>query len=114
MLTRLSPHSFRYARRDKGIKFMRLDPKTRRSLTLVSGLGFSIAFCLGVSIFAGVWLDERFQSRPLFLIVGILFGLFGAGSIIYGLAKPDRSNEAVARPPSTEQLNGDRKDDEAF
>lgn len=76
---------------------MKLDPKTRRSLSLVSGLGFSIAFCLGVSILGGVWLDERLQSRPVFVLGGILFGLFGAGSIIYSLARPRRRNDSLPR-----------------
>ena len=76
---------------------MKLDPKTRHSLSLVSGLGFSIAFCLGVSILGGVWLDERLQSRPVFVLGGILFGLFGAGSIIYSLARPRRRNNSLPR-----------------
>jgi putative Ca2+/H+ antiporter (TMEM165/GDT1 family) len=72
---------------------MRLDPKTRRALSMVSGLGFSIAVCLGGSIWAGVWLDDRFNSRPIFVLAGILFGLFGAGSIMYSLAKPRRDSK---------------------
>lgn len=77
---------------------MRLDPKTRRALSMVSGLGFSIAICLGGSIWAGVWLDDRFNSRPVFVLGGILFGLFGAGSIMYSLAKPRRGRKATPRP----------------
>jgi putative Ca2+/H+ antiporter (TMEM165/GDT1 family) len=82
---------------------MRLDPKTRRSLSLVSGLGFSIALCLGVSILGGVWLDERFQSRPIFVFVGILFGLFGAGSIMYSLARPRSRSKSLPRSENGDQ-----------
>ena len=89
---------------------MRLDPKTRRALSLVSGLGFSIAFCLGVSIFAGVWLDERFHSRPVFVLLGVLFGLFGAGSILYGLTKPDRRDDTGAGQPPGEPRDGEPKE----
>jgi putative Ca2+/H+ antiporter (TMEM165/GDT1 family) len=83
---------------------MRLDPKTRRSLRLVSGLGFSIAFCIGVSILGGVWLDERLQSRPIFVLAGILFGLFGAASIMYSLARP---RSRINSSPRSE--DGDRE-----
>ena len=76
---------------------MRLDPKTRHALSMVTGLGFSIAFCLSVSILAGVWLDDRLHSRPVFVLGGVLFGLFGAGSIIYSLAKPRRRNNSLPR-----------------
>ena len=73
---------------------MRLDPQTRRALTMVSGLGFSIAFCLGVSILGGVWLDDRFHTRPLVILIGIVFGLLGAASVIYELMKPRRRSPA--------------------
>ncbi len=76
---------------------MKLDPKTRRALSLVTGLGFSIAFCLGGSILVGVWLDDRLHSRPVFVLGGVLFGLFGAGSIIYSLAKPRRRDKLSPR-----------------
>jgi ATP synthase protein I len=67
---------------------MRLDPKTLRAMSLVSGLGFSIAVCLIGSILAGHWADDQLHTRPLFLIVGILFGLFGAGAVMYSLLTP--------------------------
>ena len=79
---------------------MRLDPKTRHALSMVTGLGFSIAFCLGVSILAGVWLDDRLHSRPVFVLGGVLLGLFGAGSIIYSLARPRRRNNSLPRSDS--------------
>jgi len=77
---------------------MRFDPKTRRALSLVSGLGFSIAFCLGLSILAGVWIDNRLHTRPVFLLVGILVGFFAAGSILYGLVKPRREDRQPTCP----------------
>jgi uncharacterized membrane protein YedE/YeeE len=67
---------------------MRLDKKTIRALSMVSGLGFSIAVCLGGSILAGYWLDERLHTRHLMVIVGIFAGLFGSSAIIYRLAAP--------------------------
>ena len=77
---------------------MRLDPKTRRALSLVSGLGFSIAFCLGLSMLAGVWMDNRLHTRPVFLLVGILVGFFAVASILYGLVKPTREDRQSTCP----------------
>lgn len=72
---------------------MRLDPKTLRALSLVSGLGFSIAVCLVASVLAGHWLDDQFRTQPLFLIVGILLGLLGVGAMIYSLIGAWKKNE---------------------
>mgnify|MGYP005847793933 CR=1 FL=1 len=84
---------------------MRLDSETRRALAMVSGLGFSIAFCLGASILVGLWLDDRFHSRPLFILLGIGFGLFGAGSIIYGLIRPRQRRPPSPSPPENGKPN---------
>lgn len=74
---------------------MRLDRRTVRALSLISGLGFSIAVCVGGSVLVGFWLDERFHTRPVMVLVGIFVGLFGAASIIYHLAVPDRPTKSV-------------------
>jgi len=82
---------------------MRLDADTRRALATVSGIGFSIALCLGVSIVGGLWLDERLHTRPLFILLGIGFGLFGAASIVYGLVRPERRRAPPASSPEDDQ-----------
>jgi len=65
---------------------MRLDPHTIRAMQAVSGLGCSIAFCLGGSILAGYWADQRLHTRPVLVLVGVLLGFLGSGAIIYNLA----------------------------
>jgi uncharacterized membrane protein YedE/YeeE len=65
---------------------MRLDPGTIRSMQAVSGLGCSIVVCLGGSILAGSWADQRLHTRPILVLVGILIGLIGSAAIIYNLA----------------------------
>jgi ATP synthase protein I len=42
------------------------------------GMGTSVAGCVAVGVFAGVWLDGRAHTSPLFLVVGLLLGLASA------------------------------------
>jgi uncharacterized membrane protein YedE/YeeE len=65
---------------------MKLDPHTMRSMQAVSGLGCSIVVCLGGSILAGSWADQRLHTRPILVLVGILVGFLGSAAIIYNLA----------------------------
>ncbi len=56
-----------------------MDRATLRALALVSGLGFAIAIPLGLFLAGGLWLDGRFGTAPLFMLLGILLGLVAAG-----------------------------------
>jgi len=42
---------------------------------MVGELGFIIAVPLIVTILAGIWLDKKFGTIPLFIIVGILLAI---------------------------------------
>ena len=59
-----------------------MDKSTQRALALVSGLGFAIAVPLAAFTVGGLWLDDRFGTSPLFLLVGIIVGLASAGGLI--------------------------------
>jgi ATP synthase protein I len=41
-------------------------------------MGTSVAGCVAIGVFAGVWLDGRAGTSPLFLIVGLVLGLASA------------------------------------
>ncbi len=41
----------------------------------------------GVGFFAGQWLDSKFETDPLWLIIGIIFGFGAAGVEIAKLVK---------------------------
>ena len=66
---------------------MRLDPATVRALSMVSGIGFSIALSLCGGVALGLFLDRRLGTAPLFLLVGILLGLVIAGYTLYRLTR---------------------------
>jgi F0F1-type ATP synthase assembly protein I len=45
----------------------------------VLGTGLTLAVTVGLFAFAGLWLDERLGTKPLFLLAGVLLGVVGGG-----------------------------------
>lgn len=50
-------------------------------------LGFSIIIPLVIFAFGGRWLDVKFDSSPLFLIIGLLVSLVFTGIAVYRKTK---------------------------
>ena len=47
------------------------------------GMGTSVAGCVAVGVFLGIWLDGRAGTSPLFLVIGLLLGLAAAvGTVV--------------------------------
>lgn len=49
-----------------------------KNLGLVTQIGLLMAIPIFLCVFAGIWLDERFGTSPLFLIILILLGVAAA------------------------------------
>jgi hypothetical protein len=47
------------------------------------GIGWYVALCLLGGAFGGIWLDSRFGTGPLFVLLGIGAGLAIAGFGMY-------------------------------
>ena len=47
------------------------------------GIGWYVALCLLGGVFGGLWLDNRFGTGPLFILLGIGAGLVVAGFGMY-------------------------------
>ncbi|MBU1015005.1 AtpZ/AtpI family protein [Patescibacteria group bacterium] len=58
-----------------------------QALSFAGGLAFFVLVPLGIGLVAGLWLDSKLQSTPLFLLVGSLLGIVGA---TYGLWRKAR------------------------
>ena len=51
-----------------------------------AGLGWYVAVCIVGGTLGGGWLDERVGTSPLFLLLGLLFGLVLAFYGVYQMA----------------------------
>jgi F0F1-type ATP synthase assembly protein I len=54
----------------------------------LTGIGFYIAACIVIGIFTGLWLDNKLNISPLFLIGGLLAGLAVAVYGVYRMIRP--------------------------
>lgn len=46
------------------------------NLGLISQLGITVVFCLGIGLIAGILTDKLLNQDMLFKIIGIILGLF--------------------------------------
>lgn len=62
-----------------------------RKLLLVTrlvGLGWYIAFCIILGVGGGIWLDNRLNTSPLFILLGVLLGSVLAFYGVYRMVVP--------------------------
>jgi F0F1-type ATP synthase assembly protein I len=52
------------------------------------GMGFYIAIAIVLGIWGGNWLDEKFSTGPLWLIIGLILGIAVAVLGAYNMLKP--------------------------
>jgi ATP synthase protein I len=52
------------------------------------GIGFYIAFCIVAGIMVGLWIDSRFHTGPIFLLIGLVLGLVSAFWGLYQMLLP--------------------------
>lgn len=49
--------------------------KTIRELGYFASLGMSVAFAIFIGLGIGYWLDKKFGTEPVLLLVGLGFGI---------------------------------------
>ena len=54
----------------------------------LAGVGFYIGGSIVLGVFVGLWLDDRFNTRPLLGMVGLFLGLVNAIYGVYRLLLP--------------------------
>ena len=52
------------------------------------GIGFYIAISIVLGVWGGHWLDEKLDTGPLWLIIGLILGLAVAVLGVYNMLKP--------------------------
>ena len=64
----------------------------------MAGIGWYVAVCIVLGVFAGLWLDSKFETSPIFLLGGTLLGVVTAFYGMYKLMAPflnDSSDDGV-------------------
>ncbi len=53
------------------------------------GVGWFVGISILLGVFAGLWLDGRFGTKPLFVVVGLIFGVIIAFYGVYRMILPN-------------------------
>lgn len=54
-----------------------------RAAAVALEFGFLVGGFIVLGLFGGRWLDARFDSAPVFLLSGLLLGMFGSVYVFY-------------------------------
>jgi ATP synthase protein I len=52
------------------------------------GVGFYICACIFGGALVGIWLDNKFNTKPIFILIGLILGLVVAFWGVYQLLIP--------------------------
>ena len=66
-----------------GKKMSRFDLALR-----LTSMGFYIGGCIILGVFGGLWLDRKWDTGPIFAIIGLILGIILSFLIVYRLLKP--------------------------
>ena len=53
------------------------------------GVGWYVGACIVLGVFGGLWLDGKFNTRPVLVIVGLVLGLVVAIYGVYRMILPN-------------------------
>lgn len=68
-----------------------------KTFTLILQIGLTMMVSIFLCVYAGVWLNNKFDTVwfvPVFLVLGIGGGIKSAWNLVKGYTKKDRSTEA--------------------
>jgi ATP synthase protein I len=60
------------------------------------GVGWYIGLCIFLGVWGGLWLDNKLNTKPVFIMVGLIIGVIAAFYGIYRMLLPlirDRQDE---------------------
>lgn len=80
--------------------YMKWDWRTLQALAIGGQIGISIVASLGLAIGGGYLLDKWLNTRPLFLLIGIIVGLLASAYTIQDLSRQfssRRPNSSVSK-----------------
>lgn len=62
--------------------------KPWKALFLVSAISIDFAVCVTVGTFAGRWLSGVFGGSPIWIVLGLVFGIGAGAASVFFLVKP--------------------------
>jgi ATP synthase protein I len=65
--------------------------KTIRELGYFASLGMSVALSIFIGLGLGLWLDKKFDTNPVLMFVGLLFGIIAGFSNIIRAGKKGKN-----------------------
>jgi ATP synthase protein I len=61
------------------------------------GLGFFVGLCITGGVLGGLWLDTRFNTKPLLAIIGLVLGTITAFWGVYQMLIPFFNGKGTRR-----------------
>ena len=58
------------------------------------GVGWYVGVCIVLGVFGGLWLDKKFNTEPILVIVGLILGIVVAFLGVYNMIRPFIGNNA--------------------
>jgi F0F1-type ATP synthase assembly protein I len=85
--------------------------KKREALGMALNLSWTMLFSLLIPLLAGIWLDKRFETTPLFILIGAVLGISAA---TIGVARMTIRTfaKAVSQDAEQEREAGDKEEPE--
>lgn len=53
------------------------------------GVGWYVGICIVLGVLGGLWLDNKFNTRPILVIVGLILGVVTAFYGVYRMVLPN-------------------------
>jgi F0F1-type ATP synthase assembly protein I len=85
--------------------------KNLSRLGMMLQLGWTVALAVLVPLGLGLWLDSRFSTSPLFILIGAMLGIITATVGVVRVTV--RAMDELSEPRQTPTGKVDRKEDEA-
>lgn len=72
-------------------------PPQNQWLALLN-LGWIFVVTMGITVFGGLWLDKRFGTAPLFILIGVFLGFASSGYYFYQTIRKLGGGEDPGKP----------------
>lgn len=59
----------------------------------MTGVGFFVGACILLGVIAGIWLDSKLNTGPVFVIIGLVLGIIVAFYGVYQMIRPLLDNK---------------------